>query len=71
MIERLLPESFFAPNLLASRADQLVLNDLVAQYVPKVSAHLEELGIELASMTFSWFLSLFTDCLPVEVCLLP
>ena len=67
MIERLLPTSFFYPDLLASRADQLVLADLVAQLVPKVHSHLEALGVDLASVTFGWFLSLFTDCLPVEV----
>lgn len=67
MIERLLPTSFFSPDLLASRADQLVLGDLVEQLVPKVSKHLDELGVDLASVTFGWFLSLFTDCLPVEV----
>lgn len=66
MIERLLPTSYFSPDLLASRADQLVLTDLVAQLVPKIHQHLEKLGIDLASLTFGWFLSLFTDCLPVE-----
>jgi hypothetical protein len=30
-------------------------------------AHLTELGVDLAAICFSWFLSLFTDCLPVEV----
>lgn len=66
-MERLLPESFYSPDLLASRADQMVLADLVGQLVPRVHGHLEELGVDLASVTFGWFLSLFTDCLPVEV----
>ena len=69
MVERLLPASFFSPDLLASRADQLVLADLVAQLIPKLHQHLEELGVDMASLTFGWFLSLFTDCLPVEVSL--
>lgn len=66
-MERLLPESFYSPDLLASRADQMVLADLVGQLVPRVHGHFEELGVDLASVTFGWFLSLFTDCLPVEV----
>ncbi|KAK4689732.1 small G protein signaling modulator 3, partial [Tremellales sp. Uapishka_1] len=69
MIDRLLPKDYFAPSLLASRADQLVLSDLVAQLLPKLDQHLQNLGVDLASVTFGWFLSLFTDCLPVEVCL--
>jgi hypothetical protein len=67
IIERLLPPTFFSPTLLASRADQMVLDELVKQLVPKVHDKLAELGVELASITFGWFLSLFTDCLPVEV----
>ncbi|WVR07341.1 hypothetical protein IAU60_004382 [Kwoniella sp. DSM 27419] len=66
LIDRLLPPSFYSPTLLASRADQQVLSHLVVQLVPKVHAHLDELGVDLASVTFGWWLSLFTDCLPVE-----
>lgn len=66
MIERLLPPDFYAPSLLGSRADQVALADLVAQHVPRVFAHLSALGVDLTSVTFGWFLSLFTDCLPVE-----
>ncbi|KAK8854964.1 hypothetical protein IAR55_003704 [Kwoniella newhampshirensis] len=66
LVDRLLPPNYFVPSLLASRADQLVLSELVAQLVPKVYHHLEKLGVDLASVTFGWFLSLFTDCLPVE-----
>jgi hypothetical protein len=69
LIERLLPPDYFAPSLLASRADQLVLTELVAQVLPKVDKHLGELGVDLAAVTFGWWLSLFCDCLPVEVCL--
>lgn len=66
MVERLLPPDFYAPSLLGSRADQAVLSDLVRTHVPRVTAHLESLGVDLTVITFGWFLSLFTDCLPVE-----
>jgi small G protein signaling modulator 3 len=68
IVERLLPPTFFSPTLLASRADQSVLAELVKQLLPKIDTKLAELGVDLASVTFGWFLSLFTDCLPVEVC---
>ena len=67
MIERILPEDFFSPSLLSSRACPLVLLDYVRDLMPKLSAHLNELGVDLGAICFSWFLSLFTDCLPVEV----
>lgn len=67
IIERLLPEDFFSPSLLPSRACPLVLLDYVREYTPKLFNHLNDLGIDLPAICFSWFLSLFTDCLPVEV----
>ena len=68
IIERILPEDFFAPSLLPSRACPLVLLDFVREHLPKLYAHLTVLGVDLTAICFSWFLSLFTDCLPVEVC---
>lgn len=70
IVERILPEDFFSPSLLPSRACPLVLLDYVQEYAPKLHAHLKALEIDLAAICFSWFLSLFTDCLPVEVCAL-
>ncbi|KAF9450458.1 TBC-domain-containing protein [Macrolepiota fuliginosa MF-IS2] len=66
IVEKILPEDFFSPSLLPSRACPLVLLDYVAEHLPKLHAHMTELGIDLAAICFSWFLSLFTDCLPVE-----
>ena len=66
IVERILPEEFFSPSLLPSRACPLVLLDYVQEYLPKLHAHLIELGVDLGAICFSWFLSLFTDCLPVE-----
>ncbi|KAH9981699.1 rab-GTPase-TBC domain-containing protein [Russula compacta] len=66
LVERILPDGFFSPTLLPSRACPLVLLDYVHEGMPKLAAHLTELGIDLPAICFSWFLSLFTDCLPVE-----
>ncbi|EPQ53941.1 TBC-domain-containing protein [Gloeophyllum trabeum ATCC 11539] len=66
IVERILPEEFFSPSLLPSRACPLVLMDYVQEFMPKLHAHLNQLGVDLPAICFSWFLSLFTDCLPVE-----
>lgn len=68
IIENLLPPEFFGRSLLVSRACPLVLLDYVQELQPKLYAHLQDIGVDLAAICFSWFLSLFTDCLPVEVC---
>jgi Rab-GTPase-TBC domain len=66
IIERILPEGYFTPDLIASRADQRVLKRLVRELCPRVHTHLQRLGVDLEAITFNWFLSVFTDCLPAE-----
>lgn len=66
MVEHILPPHYFDHSLLASRADQVVLRQYVAEVLPRLSAHFDALAIDLETMTFQWFLSLFTDCLSAE-----
>ncbi|KAL4925121.1 TBC domain-containing protein [Aspergillus undulatus] len=66
MIEVILPKHYYDHGLLASRADQQVLRQYISQVLPKLSGHLESLGVELEALTFQWFLSVFTDCLSAE-----
>ncbi|KAB5585757.1 TBC domain-containing protein [Coniochaeta sp. 2T2.1] len=66
IIENILPRGYYDHSLLASRADQQVLRSYVSEVLPKLSQHFEELSIDLETMTFQWFLSVFTDCLSAE-----
>ncbi|KAG8927397.1 hypothetical protein FRC02_008235 [Tulasnella sp. 418] len=66
IIENLLPAEYFSPSLLVSRACPMVLLDYVQELMPKLYLHLLDQGVDLPAICFSWFLSLFTDCLPVE-----
>lgn len=66
LIENILPRHYYDHSLLASRADQAVLRQYVSEILPKLSLHLDDLGIELEALTFQWFLSVFTDCLSAE-----
>ncbi|RFU31422.1 hypothetical protein B7463_g4921, partial [Scytalidium lignicola] len=66
IIENILPQGYYDHSLLASRADQQVLRQYVAEILPKLSLHLDSLSIELEALTFQWFLSVFTDCLSAE-----
>ena len=66
MIENILPRHYYDNSLLTSRADQQVLRQYVSDLLPRLSGHLDALGIELEALTFQWFLSLFTDCLSAE-----
>ena len=66
IVERILPKTYFEPNLLASRADQQVLKHYVATILPTLHTHLASLNVELEALTFQWFLSIFTDTLTAE-----
>jgi hypothetical protein len=66
MIENILPQNYYDTQLLTSRADQAVLRSYVAELLPRLSTHLDDLEIELEALTFQWFLSVFTDCLSAE-----
>lgn len=66
IIEKILPSGYYDHSLLASRADQQVLRGYVGEVLPRLSAHFDDLGIALETMTFQWFLSVFTDCLSAE-----
>ncbi|KAK4701351.1 small G protein signaling modulator 3, partial [Phenoliferia sp. Uapishka_3] len=69
IIEKILPSDYYTSHLLVSQADQRVLRDLVQRIMPDVADHLEDLGVELPAITFGWFLSLFTDALPIQTLL--
>jgi len=66
LIESILPQEYFTHTLLASRADQSVLRSFVSMILPKLDEHFRRLGVDLETMTFQWFLSLFTDVLSAE-----
>ncbi|CAO1613379.1 unnamed protein product [Parajaminaea phylloscopi] len=66
IIEKILPAEYYTSHLLVSQADQRVLIDLVRDVLPDLATHIDDLGVDLPAITFAWFLSLYTDCLPVE-----
>ncbi|KAI6781588.1 TBC domain-containing protein-like protein [Emericellopsis cladophorae] len=66
IVENILPPGYYDQSLASSRADQQVLRQYVGVVLPRLSAHLDSLGVELETMTFQWFLSVFTDCLCAE-----
>ena len=67
IIERVLPSEFYTPSLRTSRVFPLVLADYVRELMPRLHAHIEKLDVDVSAICFGWFLSLFTDCLPIEV----
>ncbi|XP_055932800.1 TBC1 domain family member 2B-like [Argiope bruennichi] len=67
IVERYFPSSYFDQNLIGAQADQELLKELLRNKLPKISAHLAALDIELSTVTLNWFLSLFIDSVPIEL----
>ncbi|SHO77107.1 Similar to S.cerevisiae protein MDR1 (Cytoplasmic GTPase-activating protein) [Malassezia sympodialis ATCC 42132] len=66
LIDHVLPPGYYAADMLVPQADQQVLTQMVRRGQPKLAAHMKALHVELAAVTYTWFLSLFTSCLPME-----
>ncbi|KAI0223566.1 hypothetical protein L0F63_003720 [Massospora cicadina] len=69
VIERILPPGYFTSDLLVSQADQRVLGDYVADYLPRLAAHFNRLAVDVGAITFNWFLTLYSDGAPFHVVL--
>jgi hypothetical protein len=66
----MLPERYFCAPLDGPRVDQLVVQHYLAHRLPHLYQHLVgELNVAIEMITFDWFLSCFTDALPLEVLL--
>ncbi|PAA93776.1 hypothetical protein BOX15_Mlig002084g3 [Macrostomum lignano] len=55
---------YFTSNLIGAQADQLVLKDLLKSHLPELHRHLEELEIDISTVTLNWFLAVFFDAVP-------
>ncbi|TDH07264.1 hypothetical protein EPR50_G00104070 [Perca flavescens] len=69
VVDDIMPRDYYTKNLLASQADQRVLKDLLSEKLPRLSAHFEDLSIDVSLVTFNWFLVVFVDSLPSDLLL--
>ncbi|XP_071948141.1 uncharacterized protein [Antedon mediterranea] len=69
IVEHCFPPNYFDISLIGAQADQSVLKELLQIKLPRLHAHLEDIGIEMCSFTLNWFLGVFYDIVPFEVML--
>ena len=69
-ITKLMPKGYYVSPMTASRRDQFVLKALVKLKLPILANHLEDLDVDLESITFNWFHSLFAGCFSLNVMLM-
>ncbi|TRY90065.1 hypothetical protein DNTS_031578 [Danionella cerebrum] len=67
IIEHIMPQNYYTKDLVGCRADQRVLRDLMYEKLPRLSAHLQTLRVDISLITVEWFLVLFVDSLPSRI----
>uniref|UniRef100_A0A8D1T2W1 Rab-GAP TBC domain-containing protein n=1 Tax=Sus scrofa TaxID=9823 RepID=A0A8D1T2W1_PIG len=62
--ERMLPD-YFNHRVIGAQVDQSVFEELIKEQLPELAEHMQDLSA-LASISLSWFLTLFLSIMPLE-----
>ncbi|XP_032756876.1 TBC1 domain family member 8 isoform X2 [Rattus rattus] len=62
--ERMLPD-YFNHRVIGAQVDQSVFEELIKEHLPELAEHMSDLSA-LASISLSWFLTLFLSIMPLE-----
>ncbi|CAH7232128.1 Tbc1d8 [Phodopus roborovskii] len=62
--ERMLPD-YFNHRVIGAQVDQSVFEELIKEHLPELADHMKDLSA-LASISLSWFLTLFLSIMPLE-----
>ncbi|XP_055463316.1 TBC1 domain family member 8 [Psammomys obesus] len=62
--ERMLPD-YFNRRVIGAQVDQSVFEELIKEHLPELAEHMTDLSA-LASVSLSWFLTLFLSIMPLE-----
>ncbi|KAL8574488.1 hypothetical protein ACOMHN_060158 [Nucella lapillus] len=68
LTKHLIPD-YYASDMLAVKAEQELMGDLIKWKLPGLYDHLNELGMMWSLVGMKWFICLFADVLPVETVL--
>ena len=61
-----LPPDYFTHSMLGLHTDLAVLSCVLATHLPRLSAHLQALQVDIRPIAFPWLLSVFVKTLPIE-----
>ncbi|XP_043112802.1 TBC1 domain family member 2A isoform X2 [Puntigrus tetrazona] len=69
IVDYIMPSNYYTKDLVGCQADQRVLKDLMSEKLPRLTAHLEALKVDVSLITVEWFLVLFVENLPTRILL--
>ncbi|KTF90472.1 hypothetical protein cypCar_00032246 [Cyprinus carpio] len=67
IVDYIMPPHYYTKDLVGCQADQRVLKDLMSEKLPRLTAHLEALKVDVSLITVEWFLVLFVESLPARI----
>uniref|UniRef100_A0A672QRA4 TBC1 domain family member 2 n=1 Tax=Sinocyclocheilus grahami TaxID=75366 RepID=A0A672QRA4_SINGR len=67
IVDYIMPPHYYTKDLVGCQADQRVLKDLMSEKLPRLTAHLEALKVDVSLITVEWFLVLFVESLPTRI----
>ncbi|GMI81013.1 hypothetical protein like AT2G37290 [Hibiscus trionum] len=59
-------DGYYTEEMIESQVDQLVFEELMRERFPRLVNHLDYLGVQVAWISTTWFLSIFVNMLPWE-----
>lgn len=64
LVDHLCP-GYYSSTMYGVLLDQVVLEKLVAKYIPTITEHFKEKDIQLSVACLPWFLTLFINSMPL------
>ncbi|CCH45069.1 TBC domain-containing protein C4G8.04 [Wickerhamomyces ciferrii] len=65
LVDNILPSDFF--NLVNVKNDLALFRNIFVENLPRLSDHLTNIDVEIEPICFNWFISLFSDSLPIHI----
>ncbi|VDL57522.1 unnamed protein product, partial [Hymenolepis diminuta] len=66
IVEHFFPPNYFNDGLIAAQADQIILRNLIDKYCPRLSETMQNLEVDISTITFNWFIAVFVNSVPIE-----
>lgn len=65
LVENVLPDEFF--SLVNVKNELVTFKKNFVENLPKLDAHFSDIDVEIEPICFNWFISLFSDSLPIHI----
>ncbi|EKF33023.1 GTPase activator protein, putative [Trypanosoma cruzi marinkellei] len=69
LLENLLPNDLYSESLIGTKVDQLVLQALLQERLPRLAQHFSEVHFEVETLVSAWVMALFINVVPVQTVL--